>query len=245
MQDILKVEGLCKNGILDDISFDVKEGEFIAIMGPSGSGKSTLLYNVSGMDRADNGKVWLKDTEIVSLSEDEKSKLRLNRMGFVFQHMNVLSNLNILDNIMFPAVQALGKKKETEIRKRAKELTDYFDISEHADRMSDEISGGQLQRACICRSMMLNPEIIFADEPTGALNRGAAEKVIEAFLKINRDGTTILMVTHDGSVAAKCDRILYILDGKIRGELTLGKYTPDKEKERESRITAWLNDLGW
>ncbi len=245
MTNILKVENLCKNAILDNISFEVKDGEFIAIMGPSGSGKSTLLYNVSGMDRADSGKVWLKDTEIVSLSEEEKSKIRLNRMGFVFQHMNVLSNLNILDNIMFPAIQAMGKKKESEIKKRAKGLTDYFEISEHAERMSDEISGGQLQRACICRSMILDPEIIFADEPTGALNRSAAEKVIEAFLKINKDGTTILMVTHDGTVAAKCDRILYILDGKIRGELTLGKYEPDKEKEREGKITAWLNELGW
>ena len=121
----------------------------------------------------------------------------------------------------------------------------HFGISEIADRMSTEVSGGQLQRACICRSMMLEPEILFADEPTGALNQSAAETVINTFLQINSAGTTILMVTHDGKVASKCDRILYILDGKLRGELSLGKYNSKDAKNREEKITAWLNSLGW
>ncbi|MBP5452371.1 MAG: ABC transporter ATP-binding protein [Treponema sp.] len=245
MEKILRVEGLTKNGILEGISFDVDAGEMIAIMGPSGSGKSTLLYNISGMDRADSGKVWLKDTEIVSMSEEKKADLRLRRMGFVFQQMNVLSNLNILDNIMFPALQALGKKKEGEIKKRALELMEHFGITETKDRMSSEVSGGQLQRACISRSMMLEPEILFADEPTGALNQSAAENVIESFLQINAGGTTILMVTHDGKVASRCDRVLYILDGKLRGQLVLGKFKTQSSKEREGKITAWLDSLGW
>ena len=245
MNRILTVEELTKNGILNGISFDVNEGEMIAIMGPSGSGKSTLLYNISGMDNADSGKVWLNDTEIVSLSEEEKAKLRLNKMGFVFQQMNMLSNLNILDNIMFPAIQALGKKRESETKKRVLDLMEHFGIQETADRMITEVSGGQLQRACICRSMMLEPKIIFADEPTGALNQSAAETVIDTFLKINADGTTILMVTHDGKVASKCDRVLYILDGKLRGELVLGKFKPDDTREREVRIIKWLDSLGW
>ncbi|MBO7639277.1 MAG: ABC transporter ATP-binding protein, partial [Treponema sp.] len=233
------------NGILEGISFDVDAGEMIAIMGPSGSGKSTLLYNISGMDRADSGKVWLKDTEIVSMSEEKKADLRLRRMGFVFQQMNVLSNLNILDNIMFPALQALGKKKEGEIKKRALELMEHFGITKTKDRMSSEVSGGQLQRACISRSMMLEPEILFADEPTGALNQSAAENVIESFLQVNAGGTTILMVTHDGKVASRCDRVLYILDGKLRGQLVLGKFKAESSKEREGKITAWLDSLGW
>lgn len=245
MEKILRVEGLAKNGILDGISFDVEEGEMIAIMGPSGSGKSTLLYNISGMDRADSGKVWLRDREIVMLSEEEKADLRLRRMGFVFQQMNVLSNLNILDNIMFPALQALGKKKEADIKKRALDLMDHFGIAEIRDRMSSEVSGGQLQRACISRSMMLEPEILFADEPTGALNQSAAETVIESFLQVNSGGTTILMVTHDGKIASRCDRVLYILDGKLRGQLVLGKFNSESSREREGKITAWLESLGW
>ena len=119
MDRLLRVENLSKTGILKDISFTVYKGEMIAVMGPSGSGKSTLLYNVSGMDNADGGKVWLKDTEIVGLSEEERSKIRLKKMGFVFQHMNVLSNLNVIDNIMFPAVYAMGKKNEKQIREKA------------------------------------------------------------------------------------------------------------------------------
>lgn len=245
MNRILTVEELTKNGILNGISFDVSEGEMIAIMGPSGSGKSTLLYNISGMDNADSGKVYLNGTEIVSLSEEEKANLRLNKMGFVFQQMNMLSNLNILDNIMFPAIQALGKKRESEIKKRALDLMEHFGIYETAGRMITEVSGGQLQRACICRSMMLEPKIIFADEPTGALNQSAAETVIDTFLKINAAGTTILMVTHDGKVASKCDRVLYILDGRLRGELVLGKFKPDDAREREVKIIKWLDSLGW
>ncbi len=245
MDRLLRVENLSKTGILKDISFTVYKGEMIAVMGPSGSGKSTLLYNVSGMDNADGGKVWLKDTEIVGLSEEERSKIRLKKMGFVFQQMNVLSYLNVIDNIMFPAVYAMGKKNEKQIREKALKLMEEFEIGELADHMTNEVSGGQLQRACILRSMMMDPEILFADEPTGALNQKAAGTVIDAFLKINKEGATILMVTHDSKVAQKCDRVLYILDGEIRGELQLGKYDNEQEEERQGKTNAWLNSFGW
>ncbi|MBR5420952.1 MAG: ABC transporter ATP-binding protein [Lachnospiraceae bacterium] len=245
MQELLKVENLSKNNILNGISFSVYKGEMIAIMGPSGSGKSTLLYCVSGMDKTDGGEVRLKDTELTGLSEEEKSSLRLHRMGFVFQQMNVLSNLNVVDNIMFTARYARGKKHEKEIREKADKLLEEFGISDIADHMTNEVSGGQLQRACILRSMMMDPEILFADEPTGALNQRAAGTVIDSFLKINREGATILMVTHDSKVALKCDRVLYILDGELRGELALGKYEPSKEEERQKKINGWLNSFGW
>lgn len=246
MQEVLRVKNLCKKNILTNIDFSMEKGEMTAIMGPSGSGKSTLLYNVSGMDQADAGEVWLNDTEIVSLSEDEKARLRLTKMGFVFQQMNVLANLNILDNILLPASHAKrDKQAKKELKLKALKLMEMFHILELADRNVTEVSGGQLQRACICRSMMLKPEILFADEPTGALNQRAAEEVIKAFLQLNMEDTTILMVTHDSKIASRCERILYILDGEIRGELVLGKWKADGDREREQKVKDWLGSMGW
>ena len=244
MKDMLKVKDLGKGDILKGINFEIREGEMVAVMGPSGSGKSTLLYNVSGLDDPDAGEVMLGDTMITGLSEDEKAELRLKRMGFVFQQMNVLENLNIIDNIVLPAVHA-DRKRKKEYYGRAKALMEGFHIGDLASRKVSEVSGGQLQRACICRSMMLEPEIIFADEPTGALNQTAATEVIEAFLKINRGGTTILMVTHDSRIAAMCERILYMLDGEIRGELKLGKNKQNDSREREQKTIKWLEKMGW
>lgn len=244
MKELLKVKNLSKADILKDINFESREGEMVAVMGPSGSGKSTLLYNVSGMDNPDTGEVMLGNKVITRLSEDEKAELRLKRMGFVFQQMNVLDNLNIIDNIVLPAVHA-DRKHKKEYYERAMALMDGFHIGDLAERRVNEVSGGQLQRACICRSMMLEPEIIFADEPTGALNQTAASEVIEACLKINSEGTTILMVTHDSRIAAMCERILYLLDGEIKGELKLGKYVQDDSRERELKAIRWLDKMGW
>lgn len=244
MKELLKVNNLGKGDILKDINLEIREGEMVAVMGPSGSGKSTLLYNVSGMDDPDTGEVMLRDTVITGLNEDEKAELRLKRMGFVFQQMNVLENLNIIDNIVLPAVHA-DRKHKKEYYERAMALMNGFHIGDLAERKTSEVSGGQLQRACICRSMLLEPEIIFADEPTGALNQTAATEVIDAFLKINRDGTTILMVTHDSRIASMCDRILYILDGQIRGELKLGKNEQNANREREQKTIKWLDEMGW
>ena len=244
MKELLKVNNLGKGDILKDINLEIREGEMVAVMGPSGSGKSTLLYNVSGLDDPDTGEVMLRDTVITGLNEDEKAELRLKRMGFVFQQMNVLENLNIIDNIVLPAVHA-DRKHKKEYYERAMALMDGFHIGDLAERKTSEVSGGQLQRACICRSMLLEPEIIFADEPTGALNQTAATEVIDAFLKINRDGTTILMVTHDSRIASMCDRILYILDGQIRGELKLGKNEQNANREREQKTIKWLDEMGW
>ena len=180
MEKILRVEKLCKNEILHDISFSINKGEMVAIMGPSGSGKSTLLYNLSGMDQPTGGKVWLKDQEITELSENDKAKLRLHQIGFVFQQMNMMENLDILDNILLPAIQAnKGRKNRRKEKKKlineAVSLMQKLSISGLEKRRITEVSGGQLQRACICRSMINQPEIIFADEPTGALNKSATE----------------------------------------------------------------------
>jgi len=244
MSKLLEVKNLKKGEILRGISFDLHEGEMVAIMGPSGSGKSTLLYNVSGMDTSDEGEVFLSGTEIRALREDEIAGIRLHRMGFVFQQMNCLSNLDLIDNIVFPAIHA-DKKNKDMYYARAKELMAKFHIEDIAERKINEVSGGQLQRACICRSMIMKPDIIFADEPTGALNQSSSAEVMDAFLRINSEGTAVLMVTHDSKVASKCGRILYILDGEIKGELKLGQFDESREKEREQFVTRWLTDLGW
>ncbi|MCR4658459.1 MAG: ABC transporter ATP-binding protein [Lachnospiraceae bacterium] len=244
MAELLKVTNLSKGEILKNISFEMQEGEMIAVMGPSGSGKSTLLYNVSGMDQADSGESVLCGRRITGLNEDERAELRLSVMGFVFQQMNMLKNLNLADNIVLPAVHA-DRKHRKEHYERAGLLMEQFHIGDLAGRRVNEVSGGQLQRACICRSMMMDPKILFADEPTGALNRTAAAEVTDAFIKINRDGTSILMVTHDSRVASMCERILYILDGELRGELKLGKYRKEHAKDREKTTVGWLEDMGW
>lgn len=248
MKKILRIEGMTKGQILHQITFDMEQGEMVAVMGPSGSGKSTLLINAAGMDQPTSGQVWLGDVEITKLSEDEKARLRLHRMGFVFQQMNMMGNLNLIDNILLPATQAnrgRGRKSKEELNLRAHRLMEKLGITGLEKRRVTQVSGGQLQRACICRSMMNEPEILFADEPTGALNKSAAEEVMGELVKLNREGTTILMVTHDSRIASSCDRIIYLLDGQIFAELTLGKSVSGAKKQREEKVVRWLMEMGW
>ena len=252
--NILEVKDLCKtyivnkrqNNVLKNVNFTVSEGEMVAIMGPSGSGKSTLLYAVSGMDAITSGEVKFCDKNIAQMGQKELADLRLDEMGFIFQQMYMLKNLTVLDNIIFPAVQS---KKNTETRKetalRGQDLMRKLGIIDIADNDINEVSGGQLQRACICRSMINKPKVLFADEPTGALNRTASNEVMEELVKLNKEGTTIMMVTHDAKVAAKCSRVLYIVDGNIKGEYISPKDLEIKEKDRERRLNNWLLELGW
>ena len=255
MSNILNVKNLCKtyiinkrqNNVLKNVNFSVEEGEMVAVMGPSGSGKSTLLYTVSGMDDMTAGEVEFGGRNIAKLGAKELAQVRLDEMGFIFQQMYMLRNLNVLDNIILPARQSkantLSVKEKTE---RGKELMRKLSIIEIADNDINEVSGGQLQRACICRSMMNKPKMIFADEPTGALNRTSSEEVMEELRKINGEGTTIMLVTHDSKVAAKCTRVMYIVDGNIKGEYHLGQYTTDTElRDREISLNNWLIEQGW
>lgn len=253
----LKVSNLCKtyiinkrqNNVLRNVNLEIKDGEMVAIMGPSGSGKTTLLYTVSGMDDATAGKVDFFGRDLTSLKGDEMSKIRLTEMGFVFQQMYMLKNLSIYDNIIIPAYQSQeGKSKSGReaINERAKVLMQKLGINEVADNDINEVSGGQLQRACICRSMINDPKIIFADEPTGALNKQNSIEVMEELNHINEEGTSILLVTHDMKVASKCERVLYIEDGDIRDEFTLGKWSrTEGDAARERRLNEWLIKLGW
>ena len=252
--NILEVKDLCKtyivnkrqNNVLKNVNFTVSEGEMVAIMGPSGSGKSTLLYAVSGMDSITAGEVKFCGKNIAKMGEKEVADLRLDEMGFIFQQMYMLKNLTVLDNIILPAVQS---KKNTETRKevalRGQDLMRKLGIIDIADNDINEVSGGQLQRACICRSMINMPKVLFADEPTGALNRTSSNEVMEELVKLNEEGTTIMMVTHDAKVAAKCSRVLYIVDGNIKGEYISPKDAEIKEKDRERLLNNWLMELGW
>lgn len=253
MNTVLNVKDLCKtyivnkrqNNVLRNVSFQVFEGEMVAIMGPSGSGKSTLLYSVSGMDNATAGNIYFNNKDITKLSQKELADVRLNDMGFIFQQMYMLKNLTVLDNIILPGLQA-NKLAKADVTNRGKELMRKLSIIDIADNDINEVSGGQLQRACICRSLINNPKMIFADEPTGALNRTTSDDVMQELTKLNNEGTTILLVTHDVKVAAKCQRVLYIVDGNISGEYNLGKYNEDLElKERERTLNNWLLQMGW
>lgn len=249
----LKVKNLCKtyivnkkqNNVLRNINFEIKQGEMVAIMGPSGSGKTTLLYTISGMDNITAGNIDFFGKEFNSLSDNEMSDVRLNEMGFVFQQMYMMKNLSIYDNIILPAYQS-KKENRKDINEYALKLMHKLGISKIADNDINEVSGGQLQRACICRSLINKPKIIFADEPTGALNRQSSSEVMEIFNKINEEGTSIMLVTHDLKVAAKCERILYIEDGNIKNEIQLGKFIQDVNiRERERKLSNWLMELGW
>lgn len=253
----LKVTNLCKtyvvnkrqNNVLKNVSFIIPQGEMVAVMGPSGSGKTTLLYTVSGMDQKTAGTIDFFGRDLSNLSDHEISEIRLNEMGFVFQQMYMLKNLSIYDNIIMPAYQSIqgkSKKGRAEINERARIYMKKLGIVDIADNSINEVSGGQLQRACICRSLINNPKIIFADEPTGALNKQNSKEVMEEFVRINQEGTSIMLVTHDMKVAARCERVLYIEDGDIRDEIMLGKSTALEDiRERERKLKNRLNELGW
>ena len=254
MKNILEVRNLCKTyqinkkqkQVLENIDLTIKEGEFVSVMGPSGSGKSTLLYNVSGMDRMTAGNVIFDGNKLSDMSEKELSKLRLKQMGFVFQQINLLKNLGIIDNIILSAYMAKNRSRE-EINQLAVDLMKKTGIHELANNDITQASGGQLQRAAICRALINNPTILFGDEPTGALNSGAAENIMDIFRDVNEEGTTVMLVTHDAKVASQSERVLYMVDGDIVGEYELGKFDKSKEdiKERETVLSEWLLDMGF
>lgn len=253
----LKIKGLCKtyivdkrqNNILRNIDLEIKMGEMVAVMGPSGSGKTTLLYTASGMDNATSGSINFFGKNLTSLNAKEMSDLRLEEMGFVFQQMYMLKNLSLYDNIVLPAYQTKegkSKKGRKQINERAIFLMKKLGISDVSKHGVTEVSGGQLQRACICRSLINSPKIIFADEPTGALNKQNSMDVMTELGNINKEGTSIMLVTHDMKVASKCERVLYIEDGVIRDVISLGKYKVTQElREREHTLNNWLIKLGW
>ena len=231
-----------QRNVLDDVSVTIEEGEFVSVMGPSGSGKSTFMFCLSGMDTVDSGNVLFDGEDLTKLEEQKLSDIRRTKMGFVFQQPTLLKNLNILDNIILPSIHENKKNKEL-IIKRAKALMKQTGIEELTDRTTVQASGGQLQRAGICRALMGNPKIIFGDEPTGSLDSKSALEIMKLFSKISKDGTTIILVTHDAKVAAHTERVLFMSDGKIVNEMHLMKYNGLDLEERINKITNQMQKI--
>lgn len=249
---ILSAKGLCKsfahNGeqthILTHIDLELYEGDFTVIMGASGSGKSTLLYALSGMDRATAGQVIYGDEDLVTMSEKKLAALRHGDFGFIFQQMHLVSNLSLMENVTVSGY--LNKKSSAaQVKVKAKELLETMGISHIQSHLPSQVSGGEQQRCAIARAVINCPKLLFADEPTGALNRRNTTEVLNLLTSLNQSGQSILMVTHDMKAALRATRLLYLEDGKIVGELILPAYHPEEEKSREAQVNAWLSSMEW
>lgn len=236
-------EGDDKHNVLDSVSVEIQEGEFISVMGPSGSGKSTLIYALSGMDEINEGKVSFEDKDLSSFMENELADIRRTKMGFVFQQPTLLKNLNILDNIILPSMRD-HRKSIAKITEKARLLMKKVGISELEKRDITHVSGGQLQRAGICRALMSNPKIIFGDEPTGALNSKSAQEIMDIFAEINAEGTAIMLVTHDPKIAARTERIMFMCDGEIVNEMRFHKFSGTDLDDRVKKVTVKMREIG-
>lgn len=236
-------EGNEKQVVLDNVSVSIKTGEFISIMGPSGSGKSTLMYVLSGMDVPEGGNVTFYGDDLAVIKEKDLAEIRRTKMGFIFQQPSLLKNLNIGDNIILTSVRS-NRKNIKDILIKADNLMKMTGIENLKNRNINEVSGGQLQRAGICRSLMNDPKIIFGDEPTGALNSKSAEEIMDLLRDINNNGTTIVLVTHDPKVASKTERIMFMSDGKIQSELKLSKYDGKDIDERMEKVLGEMKNIG-
>ncbi len=229
VKKILKVEQIQKyyggkeniTKAIDDISFDVEEGEFIGIMGASGSGKTTLLNCISTIDTVSSGHIYLENQDITEIKEEEIAKFRRENLGFVFQDFNLLDTLTIEENIAL--VLTINKMPEKEIEQRILEIARSLGIEEILQKFPYQVSGGQKQRCAACRAMINNPKIILADEPTGSLDSKSARQLLEMLENMNQTlQATILMVTHDPLSASYCKKILFLKDGKIFNKIEKG-----------------------
>ena len=248
METILESKNLCKTYYSNDVEFHalknvnlvINQGEFVAIMGQSGSGKSTLLYTLSGMDNITGGEVYIRDQKVNNLKAKEITKIRRENIGFIFQGINLVSNLTLKENVIVPGY--LANKSKDIINKRATILLEKMEIMDQVDKLPSQVSGGQKQRAAIARAMINNPDILFADEPTGALNSSSGNAVLKLIKSFNEEGQTIVMVTHDIKSASYANRVVFLKDGRIEGELDLNRYQTDNQ---EQVIFDFLSEKGW
>lgn len=240
-KNIVKTFGETK--VLNEINIEIYDGDFTVIMGNSGSGKSTLLYCLSGMEQASGGTILCGDQAITGASEKEMTKLRADKFGFVFQKTHLVSNLTLYENIVMAGLigSELGEK---DVRERAKQLAVQMNLQDAMDRLPSQVSGGEAQRAAVARAVVGNPAVLFADEPTGSLNKANTKEVLNLFTGLHEKGQSILLVTHDKEAALRGNRILYIEDGRVIAELVLSEYGIDDDN-REKKLAAWLEGLGW
>ena len=229
--------------VLKNLDIEIFEGDFTVIMGPSGAGKSTLLYALSGMDKPTLGSIMFFDREISRLSNDQLAMFRRRHCGFVFQQMFLLDNMSIIDNVL--AAGLLASKDRKGIIDRAKKLLTQVGLTEQIWRkFPNQLSGGEAQRAAIVRALINRPKVVFADEPTGALNSAAGSQALDALTAVNEDGQSVIAVTHDLKTALRGNRVLYIRDGQICGECSLGKYDSN-DAGRQEKLAGFLKEMGW
>lgn len=229
--------------ILKNIDLEIYQGDFTVIMGPSGAGKSTLLYALSGMDTPTLGSVFYSDIDITKLDQNKLALFRRDNSGFVFQSIYLIESMSILDNVLVAGL--LKNKNKREVVEASKNALKSVDINEELwNKFPNQLSGGECQRVGIARALINNPLVIFADEPTGALNSKTGKDVLDTLSMANSRGQSIVMVTHDITSARRGNRILYIKDGEIAGECLLGAYTPN-DKERHQKLNDFLQEMGW
>lgn len=251
MSDILTAKDLCKTfsnesvqqHVLKNLNLSIEKGDFTVIMGNSGSGKSTLLYALSGMDRPTLGSISYQGEEISKYSNDKLAVFRRNHCGFVFQQNYLNDSMSVLDNVMICGL--LMSKDRKKVADKAKKLLTQVGLSEQTfNKFPTQLSGGEKQRVAVVRGIINEPEILFADEPTGALNSQNTENVLNVFTELHKKGQSIVMVTHDMRSARRANRILYLKDGIITGELHLGTYQSG-DKERHDKLRHFLQEMGW
>ena len=251
MKNIIKTTGLCKsfsNGglqqhVLKNLNVEIYEGDFTIIMGASGAGKSTLLYSLSGLDKPTLGKIVFDEKDITDMSIDELAHFRRDNCGFVFQQTYLIDSMSVLDNVLVSGL--LVNKNKKEVVAKAKEILKKVDINEELwHKFPTQLSGGEAQRVGIARALINSPKLVFADEPTGALNSKTGKDVLDTLTEFNNNGQSIVMVTHDINSARRGNRIIYVKDGEIAGECDLGKYISG-DKERHQKLRDFLNMMGW
>ena len=211
---------------LSNVSFEVEQGEYVAIMGESGSGKTTLLNILASLDTPTSGSVYLNGTELASIKDKELAAFRRNNLGFVFQDFNLLDTFSLRDNIFLPLV--LAGEKHDKMNQKLIPLAKKLGIEELLDKFPYEVSGGQKQRCAAARALITNPQIILADEPTGALDSKSADDLLKLFEEINEEGQTILMVTHSVKAASQVKRVLFIKDGEVFHQIYRGNMTKEQ-----------------
>ncbi|WP_337489438.1 ABC transporter ATP-binding protein [[Ruminococcus] torques] len=248
---VINTKKLCKsyiNGevqqyVIKNMDIQIFNMDFTVFMGPSGSGKSTLLHILSGMDRASMGEIYFKGTNFTKYSEKQLAQFRKVNCGYVFQQIHLINSMNLMDNVLISGL--LAEKNKKKILNRGRELFLEVGLTEKEwKKYPSQISGGQMGRAGIVRALINNPEVVFADEPTGALDSTSGKAVLDLLTKFNHEGQTIIMVTHDLKSALRGNRILYLKDGRISGECILGTYKGESE-ERKDRLIHFLEDMGW
>ncbi|MBR7038604.1 MAG: ABC transporter ATP-binding protein [Oscillospiraceae bacterium] len=249
---VLHTEKLCKtftNGgvqqhVIKNLDLEIQEGAFTVIMGSSGSGKSTLLYALSGMDKPTLGKVFFGDEDISGYTNDQLAVFRRGHCGFVFQSIYLLDNMTVFDNVMTGALAA--QKNSPALVKKAEDLLKKVGIGEEAwKKWPNQLSGGECQRVGIVRAVINDPQILFADEPTGSLNSASSRDVLDIFTELHSKGQSIVMVTHDVKTALRGDRVIFLSDGAVIGEHIMPPYGTDDLKSRRDGLQAFLDQMGW